>query len=229
MEMIKVLIVEDDRDWLRGLGVYLGREADIEIVGTANTAEEAMQAIRTLRFDVVLMDIMLASQAEGIWLTSKVCESCRAKVLMLTSMEQKELIFEAFQAGATDYLLKSAYEEIPAAIRAAYHSRSGIHSSVADQMREEFRRLKQLEREYRVLELKQRITPTELQILRLIDKGHTQTDIARQLVVSLRTVKVHVGNILRKLGGRSSKEAARQARDMGLFGTDDASGGKAKK
>ncbi|MNN85370.1 transcriptional regulator MalT [compost metagenome] len=84
-------------------------------------------------------------------------------------------------------------------------------------MREEFRRLRQLEQAYRVKELRDKITPSELQVLRMIDAGHTQSDIADKLYLSLRTIKVHVGNVLKKLGGSTSKDAARQARELGLF------------
>ncbi|WJH36011.1 response regulator transcription factor [Paenibacillus sp. CC-CFT747] len=217
MDNIRVLIVEDDRDWRRGLAAYLAKQPDIEVKGQAETPEEALKAIREEDFDVVLMDIMLASQAEGIWLTAEVCQSCTARVLMLTSMQDKELIFDAFRAGAADYLVKSDFEKIPDAVRAAYAKESPISASVAEQMREEFRRLKQVEQEYKTKELRSQITPAELTVLEMIDSGHTQTEIADRLVVSIRTIKVHVGNILKKLGGGSSKEAARKAREMGLF------------
>jgi DNA-binding NarL/FixJ family response regulator len=221
MEAIKVLIVEDDPDWLKGLSAYLAKQPDIEIAGQASNVDEAVHAISTLEFHVVLMDIMLANQAEGIWLTSEVCQNCQAQVIMLTSMEEKELIFQAFQAGAVDYQIKSDYTKLPQAIRSAYQKQAPINASVAEQMRSEFRRLKAVEKFYQVKEIKNRITPTEMDILEHIDQGFTQNDIARKFVISIHTVKVHVGNVLRKLGGQSSKESARKLRELGVFEKDE--------
>ncbi|MNY40741.1 putative HTH-type transcriptional regulator [compost metagenome] len=84
-------------------------------------------------------------------------------------------------------------------------------------MREEFRRLKRLEQQFKVKEIRDLITPTELQVLDMIDQGHTQTEIANRFFISLRTVKIHVGHILKKLGSPSSKDAAQQLRNLGFF------------
>jgi DNA-binding NarL/FixJ family response regulator len=226
METIKVLIIEDDPDWLKGLTAYLSKQPEIQIVAQASNVEEALHEIANSEFDVVLMDIMLANQAEGIWLTSEVCQKCQAQVIMLTSMEEKELIFEAFQAGAIDYQIKSDYEKLPQAIHSAFQKQSPINSTVAEQMRAEFRRLKVLEKFYQVKEIKNMITPTEMEILEHIDQGFTQTDIAKKFVISIHTVKVHVGNVLRKLGGQSSKESARKLRDLGVFKKEETENGK---
>ena len=84
-------------------------------------------------------------------------------------------------------------------------------------MLEEFRRLKKLEREYEVEKFKRMLTPSEVQLLSMIHDGYSQTQIAEKSFLSVRTVKNHVNNILRKLGGKSSKEAAQQAKDKELF------------
>lgn len=217
MSGIRVVIVEDDQDWLRGLVSYLNKQDDIEIVGQASNGADAVQLLEQVEADVVLMDIMMSNNPEGIWAAAEIVQCTGARVIMLTSMEEKELIFEAFKAGAVDYMVKSNFTDIPQAIRSAFANRSPIHPTAAAQMREEFRRLKKLEHEVRVKELRALLTPTEIQVLDLIEKGHTQTQIAEKFVVSIRTIKVHVGNILRKLGGKSSKEAAQKAKDMGIL------------
>ncbi|WP_019534109.1 response regulator [Paenibacillus ginsengihumi] len=214
---IRVVLIEDDPDWRRGLAAYLSREPDIEVVGEAQSGPEGVELLEKVEADVVLLDIMMSDSPEGLWAAAEIVKCSGARVIMLSSMEEKELIFEAFKAGAVDYMVKSDFQEIPQAIRSAYANRSAIHPSVAAQMREEFRRLKQLEHEVRVKELRSLLTPTELQVLDLIEKGHTQTQIAEKFVVSIRTIKVHVGNILKKLGGKSSKEAAQKAKDMGIL------------
>ncbi|MDF2922723.1 MAG: DNA-binding response regulator [Paenibacillaceae bacterium] len=220
MEQIRLLVVEDDGDWLRGLTAYLSREQDFRIAATAATREEAEQAVREAGFDVALVDIMMHGAAEGIGLAQLICQTTSARVVMLTSLQEKEMIFDAYKVGAIDYLVKSDFGMIPAAVRAAYAKESPMNAYVAGQMREEFKRLRQLEQNYRIKEIRDKITPSELQVLRMIDEGHTQSDIADKLYLSLRTIKVHVGNVLKKLGGSTSKEAARQARELGLFGEE---------
>ncbi|WP_317890759.1 response regulator transcription factor [Paenibacillus arenilitoris] len=216
-------IVEDDPDWLRGLVAYLNKETDIEVVWTANRTDAVREALAgsgdagPARADVVLMDIMLDGKPDGVLLAEEAAAMTGARIVMLTSMEEKELIFRSFQAGAIDYQIKSDFESLPSAIRSAYASRSPINAAVADRMREEFRRLKQLEREFEAKKVGDLITPSELQLLDLIDQGYTQPQIADKLVVSLRTVKNHVNHILKKLNLPGSREAADKVKEMGLF------------
>ncbi|BBI32986.1 response regulator transcription factor [Cohnella abietis] len=219
MDNIKVWIVEDDKDWLRGLKSFLGAQSGIEVIFTADNPEAVRQALESEAHeaDVVLMDIMLDGVPAGITLAEEVALSIGARVIMLTSMEEKEFIFSAFQAGAIDYQIKSDFEALPDAIKAAARRESPISSSAAEQMREEFRRLKRLEREFEVKKMQDLITPSELELLKLIDKGYTQTEIASRLVISIRTVKNHVNHVLKKLGSKGSKEAAKEAKDMGLL------------
>ncbi|TBL80264.1 response regulator transcription factor [Paenibacillus thalictri] len=217
MDYIRVVIVEDDADWLRGLTAYLSAQEDLHIAGTAENGGQAVELMERIAADVVLMDMMMAGSPEGLWATAEIAQCTDAKVIMLSSMEDQELIFQAFQAGAVDYIVKSNFEEIPEAVRGAYRNRSAIHPSVAEKMRREFRRLKALEQEVRVKEMRNLLTPTELQVLDLIEKGLTQPQIAEQFFVSIRTVKVHVGNILRKLESKSSKEAAQKAKALGIL------------
>lgn len=219
MDNIRVWIVEDDMDWLRGLRAYLGSQSGLEITFTADNPDAVREALvsKTSAADVVLMDIMLDGVPSGIMLAEEVALSTGARVIMLTSMEEKELIFRSFQAGAIDYRIKSDFEGLPAAIQAAARKESPISSAAAEKMREEFRRLKRMEREFEVKTMQDKITPSELQLLKLIDKGYSQSEIAGQLVVSIRTVKNHINHILKKLGSKGSKEAAQEAKDKGLF------------
>ena len=163
------------------------------------------------------MDIMLQNEPAGIGLAEQAFLSWGAKVIMLTSMEEKDFIFRSFQAGAIDYQIKSRFEELPGIIRAAHARQSTINAAVAEQMREEFRRLKRLEQQFKIKEVRDLITPTELQVLDMIDQGHTQTEIANRFFISLRTVKIHVGHILKKLGSPSSKDAAQQLQKFRFF------------
>lgn len=216
---INVWIVEDDRDWLRGLSAYLESMPDLCIGWTTSDPAEARQAFAAndQRPDVVLMDIMLDGRAEGIDLAEAAASLTGARVIMLTSMEEKDLIFRSFQAGAIDYQIKSEFESLPDTIRAAYRRQAAISPQAAEQMREEFRRLKKIEHEFEVKQVSDAITPAELQLLELVDQGHTQTEIADKLVVSIRTVKNHINHILKKLNLSGSKEAAQKVKELGLF------------
>lgn len=222
MSGIRVGLVEDDPDWRRGLADYLDREPDMEVVWKASGADELHAALSDCHppADVVLMDIMLGDSPEGIRLAEETALSTEARIIMLTSMEEKELIFRAFQAGAIDYQVKSCFEQLPGAVRAAYAKQSPISPAAAERLREEFRRLKAVEREYEVQKLKDMITPSELQLLGLIDQGYTQPQIADKLFITLRTVKNHVNSILKKLGMQGSKEAAQRVKEMGLLGDE---------
>ncbi|WP_246042082.1 response regulator transcription factor [Cohnella pontilimi] len=220
MSEIRVWIVEDDPDWQRGLTSYLNSQPDITVTLTADNATRLREALQASEAgpDVVLMDIMLHGEPAGIGLAEETAASTGARVIMLTSMEEKEFIFRSFQAGAIDYQIKSDFEALPGAIRSAYARRSAISPEAAEQMRQEFQRLKRLEREFEVRKMRDLVTPSELQLLELVDEGYSQSQIAERLFISIRTVKNHINHVLKKLNLPGSKEAARKAREMGLIG-----------
>ncbi|WP_246120280.1 response regulator transcription factor [Cohnella terricola] len=219
MDQIKVWIIEDDKDWLRGLCAYMGGQNGIEVTLASDDPAEVRKSLLSGEYsvDVVLMDIMLHGEPEGIVLAEETATATGARVIMLTSMEEKEFILRSFQAGAIDYQIKSDFEALPAAVRAAARRESPISPAAAERMREEFRRLKLLEMEFEKKKMQDLITPSELELLKLIDNGYTQTEIAGRLFVSIRTVKNHINRILKKLGSPGSKAAAREAKDKGLF------------
>ncbi|MCQ6559024.1 response regulator [Paenibacillus mendelii] len=214
---IRVMIVEDDPDWRRGLKAYLNKESDITVAAEAETPEEALRMAAETRPDVILLDIMMADSPEGLRLAAELPAASGARVVMLTSMGDRAFVVEAFRAGAVNYIVKSDFAAIPSAVREAAEDRSAIDAAAAQHMLQEFRRLKIVEQEYEVDKFKRMVTPAEVQLLSMINEGYSQSQIAEKSFLSLRTVKNHVNNILRKLGGKSSKEAAKQAKDMGLF------------
>jgi DNA-binding NarL/FixJ family response regulator len=132
-------------------------------------------------------------------------------------MNEDHIVYDAYHAGAVDYIIKTNFEEIPDAIRAAYSNDSPIRPCVAKSIRKEFCRLKQIEEKYEVEQMRSRLTPTELQTLELIAQGLTQKEISETNFVSINTVKIHVCNILKKMGEKSGKEAAKKAKEMGVI------------
>ncbi len=221
-EPIRIWIVEDDPDWLRGLAAYLNGQPDLAVTARFGTPETVRQRMASGPYDadVVLMDIMLQDRPEGVVLAEEAALATGARVIMLTSMEEKDLIFRAFQAGAIDYQVKASFENLPEAIRAAFRKAAPISPAAAEKLREEFRRLRNLEREFQAKEVKSLVTASELQLLHMVDQGYTQSQIADKLVISIRTVKNHIGNVLKKLGLSSSKEAADKLKQLGVLPSD---------
>jgi DNA-binding NarL/FixJ family response regulator len=204
-EHIKVLLVEDDPDWIKAMTAFLNHEEDMLVVGAAMQSAEAIRLAKTLEFDVVLMDIQLtAGGMEGIYTAVEMHEIHPAKIIMLTSVNDEIVITKAFTAGAVNYIDKTRFKEIPQAIRSAYH-----HPSAMEVLLKEFARLK---REEQLKEL----TAAEREVFELIEEGYTQPQMEQKLFKAESTLKNQVNKILKKLGVRSSKEAVEKVRRNGL-------------
>lgn len=211
------MLVEDDEDWRRGLSAYLNAETDMTVVAETGDPQQAAALCERSQPSVILLDIMMADSPSGLQLAEQLSGQTSARIIMLTSMENGSFVSDALRAGAVNYIVKSDFEGIPEAVRRAASGRSEIDASAAKLVLEELRRLRGVEREYEVDQFKRQVTPAEVQVLQMIHDGHSQSQIAERSFLSIRTVKNHVGNILRKLGVGSSKEAADKAKDMGLF------------
>ncbi|QRG67559.1 response regulator [Brevibacillus choshinensis] len=212
MESIKVFLVEDDPVWRKGLVDYLNKEPGITVTGEASTKEEAIEKYSPAEIDVVLMDINLTeNNLDGIETALAFIQlSGDSKIIMLTSLTDEDVIVESFSAGAVNYISKSSFKEIPDAIRAAHLRQSAIHPTAAAALRNEFLRLKNEENQ-------KLLSPAEKEILQLIHQGQTQTQIEQALHITKRTIKNHINRILKKMGVKSSKEAAAKASQKKLF------------
>ncbi|QHT61585.1 response regulator transcription factor [Paenibacillus lycopersici] len=210
MNTIRVLLVEDDLDWIKAISTFLNREADMLVVGAATNAAEAAELARSLSFDVVLMDIQLTDRKlEGIYAAVEIHELApAAKIIMLTSMSEESVMTQAFTAGAVNYIEKTNYLHLPHAIRAAYR-----HSAPMDALLKEFARLKREE------QLKP-LTAAEREVFDLIEEGYTQPQIERKLFKAESTLKNQVNKMLKKLGVRSSREAVEKVNRKGLSPDD---------
>lgn len=210
MSHIKVFIVEDDSDWIKALTSYLNRESDLLVVGTAANSAEALSMAQTIPFDVVLMDIQLeGSRLDGIHTAMMMQEHSTAKIIMLTSLNDEETMTRAFTAGAVQFLEKTRFQELPHAIRSAYH-----HPAPMEALLKELARLK---REEQLKEL----TGAEREVFELIESGYTQSQIEQKLFKAESTLKNQVNKMLKKFGVRSSKEAVEKVRRRGLFQRDE--------
>nr|WP_309100401.1 response regulator transcription factor [Fredinandcohnia onubensis] len=191
--MIKVLFVDDHEMVRIGVSSYLSAQPDIEVVGEADDGKIAVELALELRPDIVLMDLVM-KEMDGIEATRRIIESWpEAKIIIVTSFIDDEKVYPALEAGATSYMLKtSKASEIAEAVRKTYHGQSVLEPEVTGKM---MVRMRQKEKQLPHEEL----TNREMEILLLIADGKTNQEIADELFIALKTVKVHVSNILSKL------------------------------
>jgi NarL family two-component system response regulator LiaR len=207
---IRVLIVDDHGMVREGLRAYLELEPDIVVVGEARDGQEGVRRAQELTPDVVLMDLVMPNM-DGVDATMRIKQQQPAvHIIILTSFLDDERVVPAIKAGATSYLMKDvAAADLARAIRGARAGQAQLHPEVA-------RRLMQQVTTPRKPEAGALLTDREREVLRLLAEGRSNKEIARSLVVSERTVKGHVSNILGKLGLQDRTQAALYAVRNGL-------------
>lgn len=217
MNRIKILLVDDQPLFREGLRTLLSLHLDFEVVGEAGNGVEAIKLARSLLPLVVLMDLQMPV-LDGVAATRRLHEEqpdCR--VIVLTTFDDDEMVFDGLRAGAVGYLLKDApSEKLAEAIRVAARGETFLQPSVAAKVVAEFARLsrKTVATANAVIEP---LSEREVEILRLIAQGASNREIAGALFLAEGTVKNHVTNILGKLEARDRTQAALKARDSGLI------------
>jgi NarL family two-component system response regulator LiaR len=209
-QRITVLIVDDHSVVRQGLCSFLDLLADIQVVGEASGGAEAVELARSLSPSIVLMDLVMPGM-NGIEATRLICAQCPGtKVIALTSFLADEQIFPALAAGAAGYLLKDVSPgELAQAIRTVHQGNAELHPEVAKKLIEGLQNHDESHSE-------QKLTQRELEVLRLIGSGLNNQRIADELVISQKTVKVHVSSILSKLNLADRTQAAIYAIKNGL-------------
>ncbi|CAL9504077.1 Transcriptional regulatory protein LnrK [Streptomyces sp. enrichment culture] len=213
---IRVLIADDQQMVRQGFTVLLNTMPDIEVVGQAVDGLDAVAQVAELAPEVVLMDIRMP-ELGGIEATRRITAEAQApRVLVLTTFDLDEYVYEALRAGASGFLLKDASaEQLAEAVRVVAAGDALLAPGITRRLIAEFSRLDGAPR----APLKERVadlTERETEVLALIARGLSNAEIARQLVVAEQTVKTHVGRILVKLGLRDRTQAAVFAYESGL-------------
>jgi DNA-binding NarL/FixJ family response regulator len=217
-DLVRVLIADDD-DLLRaGLKAVLSSDPTIELVGEAADGRAAIEQVRALVPDVVLMDVRMPG-LDGIAATRELTATAAAsKVVMLTTFEEDEYIFGGLAAGAAGFLLKrTSPEELIAAIHTVAAGDALLSPSVTKRVITEMAQAPR--RDAGARERLDALTPREQEVLALIGRGLSNGEIASELVVEESTVKTHVKRILQKLQLRDRVHAVIVAYESGLVGT----------
>jgi DNA-binding NarL/FixJ family response regulator len=215
VQRIRVAVVDDLALFREGLRSLLEVHDDIDVVGEASNGEEAIALAKSLRPDVILMDLRMPV-LDGIAATRRLCEpvaSCR--VIALTTFDDDESVFDALRAGAVGYLLKDVpSERLLEAIRAAARGEGFLVPSVTTKVVAEFARLSRAMP--RRTPLAEPLSDRELDVLRWVARGASNKEIATHLRIAEGTVKNHMTNILDKLEVADRTGAALKAREFGF-------------
>ena len=208
-EPVRVVVVDDQELFRRGLTMLLGVEPDIEVVGEAGDGISATDLIVTTVPDVVLLDVRMPKRS-GLQACIQIKELVPSvKIIMLTVSDEEGDLYEAVKNGASGYLLKdSSIDEVAQAVRVVAEGQSLISPSMAVKLIDEFKQMSKPEREQGPA---LRLTDRELEVLRLVAKGLNNREVAKELFISENTVKNHVRNILEKLQLHSRMEAVMYA------------------
>jgi DNA-binding NarL/FixJ family response regulator len=212
---IRVLIADDQRLVRTGLRLILSAQDDLQVVGEAGTGAEAIAMVAELSPDVVLMDIQMPD-VDGLEATRRIVAgnaAAEVRVVILTTFELDEYVYQALVAGACGFLLKDVPpEQLVLGVKMAYDGEALLAPTVARRLIEEFTRAARPV-EHPALD---RLSPRELEVLGLLATGMSNGEIAGSLVVGESTVKTHVARILAKLGVRDRIQAVILAYDAGL-------------
>jgi two-component system response regulator NreC len=217
MSKIRLLLVDDHEIVRAGLRMLFRAEEDMEIVGEAGSAEEAIQAVQELNPDVVLMDVAMPGMS-GIEATRRIKEvDPDANILALTMHEDEQYFFEMLNAGAAGYIPKrAAPDDLVSAIRIVHQGNVFLYPSLAKMLVRDF-----VQRAEEDGELGADIlTPREREVLTLIAEGYTNRQIAKELVISVKTVDRHRENIMGKLNLHNRIELVKYAIEKGLITLD---------
>jgi two-component system response regulator NreC len=214
--VIKVVLVDDHAVVRSGLRLLLDAEDDMEVVGEAGNAEDAVFRARALKPDVVLLDVVMPGES-GIEALPKLLEESPAtNVLVLSMQDDPSYVREAFAAGASGYVLKEAVdEEVVSAVREIASGGRYVHPALGA-------RMIAAEAEERAAAEADPLSDREREILRLLALGHTNQEIARQLYISVRTAESHRAHIMQKLRLSTRAELVRYALSHGLLADDAA-------
>jgi len=214
---VRILIVDDQELFREGLHTLLAIQPDLQVVGEARNGEDALRLAGALKPDVILMDLRMPV-LNGVAATRQLKRTQpEIKVIVLTTFDDDEDVFEGLRAGAVGYLLKDvASEQVVEAIRAVARGAAFLQPAITGKVIAEFARLSPFLAP-QAHALVEPLSERELEILRRLSQGASNKEIADDLVITVGTVKNHVTSILAKLGVRDRTQAALKAKELGMI------------
>ena len=220
---IRVLVADDQSMVRAGFRMLLSRAPDIEVVAEASNGIEALELATRYRPNVVLMDIRMP-QLDGLQATRQIlADQASTRVLILTTFDLDEYVFEALQAGASGFVLKDdPPEQLLSAIRIVAGGEALLSPAITKRVIEKFTRMSQRQPPRQLADL----TDRELEVLRLIARGLSNAEIGEQLFISDATVKTHITHILQKLNLRDRVQAVVLAHEADLFTDEQETGSR---
>jgi two-component system response regulator NreC len=214
--VISVVLVDDHAVVRAGIRLLLERQDDIEVIGEAGTAKDALFRARALKPDVILLDVVMPGESGIDVLPRLLAESPETRILVLSMQDDPSYVREAFAAGAQGYVLKEAAdEEVVAAVREIAKGGRYVHPTLGA-------RMVAAEADERAAAEADPLSEREREVLRLLALGHTNQEIAEKLYISVRTAESHRAHIMQKLRLATRAELVRYALSQGLL-TDDGS------
>ncbi len=215
MSPIRLLLVDDQALFREGLRTLLSLQPDVDVVGEAAHGEQAVQQAKALRPQVVLMDLRMPV-LNGVEATRRIrAQNPECQVIVLTTFDDDDDVFDALRAGAVGYLLKDApQEKLMEAIRLAARGESFLQPSIATKLVAEFSRLSSTRPADR--KLVDALSEREIEVLQHLARGMSNKEIATALYIAEGTVKNHMTSILGKLGVADRTHAALKARELGI-------------
>ena len=213
MNRIRIIMADDNPEICSYFSDLLSRQEDMELVGSASSGAEAVQLARRLQPDIVLMDIQMENRTAGITASCQILsELPDTKVIILTILEDDELLFQAYCAGVIDYIIKTdAADQILTSIRNAYRNQLVLRPQYAEKIIDELKRVKeeQVSLLYS-LNVLTKLSNSEFEVLKSLYQGMNARQISEDRFVSLGTVKTQIHSILKKFGMKSVSEVVRQ-------------------
>jgi two-component system response regulator NreC len=207
--MIRIVVVDDHAVVRSGLRLLLEAEDDLEVVGDAGNARDAIFEVRSAQPDVVLLDVVMAGESGIEALPQLLHEAPKAKVLMLSMQDDPNYVREAFAAGASGYVLKEAVDaEVVAAIREVAAGNQYVHAALGA-------RMVAADAAAHAAAAADPLSDREHEVLKMLALGHTNQEIAKQLYISVRTAETHRAHIMRKLQLSTRAELVRYAIEHG--------------
>lgn len=218
MKTINILICDDQALFREALRTLLSAYDDLDVIGEASNGEEAIRFTVTHSPDVILMDLRMPVM-DGVEATRRLTQLGKsARVIVLTTFDDDETVFEGLRAGAVGYLLKDvSSEKLVEAIRAAHAGEYFLLPSITAKVVSEFSRISRPVRRTENDGIVDPLSPREIEILRIVATGASNREISEQLFISEGTVKNHLSSILNKLGVRDRMQAILKAKELGII------------